>query len=124
MQEPVERDHRKIWQTFAEHFYLFRGTPTGVWFDDELANIFGIEEKLNGTSAQRIYDHISAKLASPEFKPRAMFERFNIEVLCTTDAATDPLTQHQALKADRAAAGGHLLRAELLGEAVVAPAPA
>lgn len=95
---PVETNHRKIWQTFAEHFYLFRGTPTGVWFDNELTNIFGVEEKLNSASAQRIYDHLAAKLASPEFKPRAMFERFNIEVLCTTDAATDPLTQHQAIK--------------------------
>jgi glucuronate isomerase len=95
---PVETDHRKIWQTFADHFYLFRGTPTGVWFDDELANIFGVEEKLNGASAQRIYDQIAAKLAAPEFKPRALFERFNIEVLCTTDAATDPLTHHQALR--------------------------
>jgi glucuronate isomerase len=95
----VETDHRKIWQTFADHFYLFRGTPTGVWFNDELSNIFGVEEKLSGDSAQRIYDAIAAKLATPEFRPRALFARFNIEVLCTTDAATAPLTQHQALKA-------------------------
>jgi glucuronate isomerase len=94
----VETDHRKIWQTFADHYYLFRGTPTGVWFDDELSNIFGVEEKLNSASAQPIYDHIAAKLATPEFRPRALFERFNIEVLCTTDAATDPLTHHQAIK--------------------------
>jgi glucuronate isomerase len=95
----VESDHRKVWQTFADHFYLFRGTPTGVWFNDELSNIFGIEEKLTGRAAQRIYDQIAEKLASPEFRPRALFERFNIEVLCTTDAATDPLTQHQVLRA-------------------------
>jgi len=95
---PVETDHRRIWQTFADNFYLFRGTPTGVWLDDELTNIFGVEEKLTTASAQRIYDHIAAKLAAPEFKPRALFERFNIEVLCTTDAATDPLTHHQAIK--------------------------
>ena len=95
----VEMDHRKIWQTFADHYYLFRGTPTGVWFDDELSNIFGVEEKLTGASAQRVYDHITAKLATPEFRPRALFERFNIEVLCTTDAAADPLTHHQAIKA-------------------------
>src|SRR5579859_620882 len=44
---PVETDHRKIWQTFADHFYLFRGTPTGVWLTDELRDVFGIEEKLN-----------------------------------------------------------------------------
>lgn len=96
--ERGETDHRKIWQTFADHFYLFRGTPTGVWFNDELSNIFGVEEKLSGASAQRIYDAIAAKLATPEFRPRVLFERFNIEVLCTTDAATDPLTHHQAIK--------------------------
>jgi glucuronate isomerase len=95
----VETDHRRIWQTFADHFYLFRGTPTGVWFTDELSNIFGVEEKLNSASAQRIYDLLVAKLTTPEFRPRAMFERFNIEVLCTTDAATDPLTHHRTLKA-------------------------
>ncbi|HTP09691.1 MAG TPA: glucuronate isomerase, partial [Anaerolineae bacterium] len=96
---PVETDHRKIWQTFADHFYLFRGTPTGVWLTDELSNIFGIEEKLDSAPAQHIYDQIAAKLTTPEFRPRAMFERFNIEVLCTTDAATDPLTYHQTIKA-------------------------
>ncbi|CAG0933750.1 glucuronate isomerase [Thermoflexales bacterium] len=97
--ERGETDHRQIWQTFADHFYLFRGTPTGVWFNDELSHIFGIEEKLAGESAQRIYDQITAKLATPEFRPRALFERFNIEVLCTTDAATDPLTHQQAIRA-------------------------
>ena len=95
----VETDHRKIWQTFADHFHLFRGTPTGVWLTDELHDIFGIEEKLTSESARRIYDCLTEKLASPEFKPRALFERFNIEVLCTTDAATDPLAHHAAIKA-------------------------
>lgn len=94
----VETDHRKIWQIFADNFHLFRGTPTGVWLNDELANIFGVQEKLTSESAQRIYDCLEERLASPEFKPRALFERFNIEVLCTTDAATDPLTHHQTLK--------------------------
>lgn len=95
----VETDHRKIWQTFADHFHLFRGTPTGVWLTDELHDIFGVEEKLTSESARRIYDSLTEKLASPEFKPRALFERFNIEVLCTTDTATDPLAHHAAIKA-------------------------
>jgi glucuronate isomerase len=94
----VEQDHRKIWQLFAENFFLFRGTPTGMWFAHELKNVFGVDEKLNGDSAQRIYDHIAAKLATPEFRPRAMFERFNIEVMATTDAATDTLPHHAELK--------------------------
>lgn len=95
---PVEQDHRKIWQTFAEHFYLFRGTPTGIWLAAEFSEVFGVETKLSSETAQAIYDEISAKLATPEFRPRALFERFNIEVLCTTDAAADTLEHHRAIQ--------------------------
>jgi glucuronate isomerase len=95
----LERDHRKIWQTFADHFYLFRGTPTGIWLRDELCSVFGVNEKLTSASAQSIYDQIAARLASPEFRPRALFEKFNIEVLSTTDAATDTLEAHRAIRA-------------------------
>jgi glucuronate isomerase len=94
----TETDHRKIWQVFAEHFYLFRGTPTGGWVAHELNDIFGVDEKLDGDSAGRIYDRISEQLAKSEFRPRALFERFNVEVLSTTDAATDPLDHHRAIR--------------------------
>ena len=96
---PVEQDHRQIWQIFAEAFYLFRGTPTGCWLAHELHVVFGVEEKLSGETAQAIYDQLAEKLSRAEFRPRALFERFNIEVLCTTDAATDPLRYHQAIRA-------------------------
>jgi glucuronate isomerase len=95
---PAERDHRKIWQIFADHFHLFRGTPTGAWLAHELYFVFGIEEKLTAKTARAIYDQIDAKLTSPEFRPRALFKRFNIEVLCTTDAATDSLAYHQQIR--------------------------
>ncbi len=94
-----ETDHRKIWQIFADNFYLFRGTPTGAWINEELVSIFEITQPLTGESAQSIYDQISEKLAQPAFRPRALFDRFNVEVLCTTDAATDPLDQHKAIVA-------------------------
>jgi len=94
----VEQDHRKIWQTFAEHFYLFRGTPTGMWLTHELHSVFGVEVKLTRETAQEVYDQIAARLESPEFRPRKLFERFNIEVLCTTDAATDRLDHHRAIR--------------------------
>src|SRR5262249_21532239 len=97
---PVEMDHRKIWQRFAEHFYLFRGTPTGLWLQDELVSLFGVTERLNGENAQRIYDHLLAQLARPEFAPRALLERFKIELLSTTDAATDTIDHHRRLHAD------------------------
>ena len=96
--EVTETDHRKAWQLFAEHFYLFRGTPTGLWLREEFAQLFGIAETLNGRNAQTIYDQIDQKLRSPQFKPRRLYERFNIEVLCTTDAATDTLAHHQAIR--------------------------
>ncbi|MBI5304991.1 MAG: glucuronate isomerase [Chloroflexi bacterium] len=95
---PVESDHRKIWQLFAENFYLFRGTPTGIWLNYELRVVFGVEQKLNGETAQVIYDQVAEKLALPGFRPRHLFARFNIETLATTDAATDTLEHHRALR--------------------------
>ena len=95
----VETDHRKIWQRFAEHYYLFRGTPSGAWLDHALTEVFGIRQKLTGANAQAVYDELVARLAQPEYRPRALFKRFNIEVLATTDAASDPLAQHRALAA-------------------------
>jgi glucuronate isomerase len=95
---PVESDHRRVWQIFAENFYLFRGTPTGMWLTHELEDVFGVETRLNRESAQSIYDHISVQLAKPEFRPRRLFEKFNIQVLATTDAATDSLEHHRAIR--------------------------
>ncbi|MEL7236652.1 MAG: glucuronate isomerase, partial [Chloroflexota bacterium] len=86
---PIEGDHRKIWQTLTDHWYLFRGTPTGIWVRDELAQVFGVEEPLNGDNAQAVYDAIDAKLNTPDFTPRNLYTQFNIEVMATTDAATD-----------------------------------
>lgn len=94
----VEQDPRAIWQIFAEHWYLFRGTPTGAWLDHEFHEVFGIRQKLSGDTAQEIYDEIAEKLTLPEFMPRALFEQFNIEVLTTTDAATDSLEHHRAIR--------------------------
>lgn len=96
----IEVDPRNIWRRFAEHFYLFRGTPTGLWLQDELEGVFGIEQPLNASSADQIYDELEYQLAQPDFTPRALFDRFNIEVLCTTDAASDTLAQHSSLRAE------------------------
>ncbi len=94
----IEEDHRKIWQTVCDTWYLFRGTPSSLWLQDELHDIFGVEAKLNSKNAQAIYDQIAEKLQQPEFQPRRLFERFNIEVLATTDAATDTLTYHKQIR--------------------------
>ncbi len=94
----AERDPRKVWQTFADHWKLFRATPTRAWLEYELHEVFGIQDELNPASAQRVYDMIVERLQSPEFRPRALFKRFNIEVLATTDAASDTLEHHRALQ--------------------------
>ncbi|MBX2818518.1 MAG: glucuronate isomerase [Rhodothermaceae bacterium] len=95
---PVETDARKIWQRFADHYYLFAGTPTGAWLTHEFYEVFGIREKLTSESAMRVYDHIAQLLEQPEYLPRALFDRFNIEVLTTTDAAGDTLVHHKAIQ--------------------------
>lgn len=94
---PFERDPRRIWRRFAERYGIYAGTPTGLWLDYELHELFGMRERLSAESADRVYDAIAERLASPELRPRALFERFNIEVLATTDAAGDSLEHHEAI---------------------------
>lgn len=94
----VEKDARKIWQIFGSNYYLFNGTPSGVWLDFEFNVVFGIKEKINSSNALKIYDEINEKIKSPEFLPRALFKKFNIEVLSTTDAASDSLEYHEKIK--------------------------
>jgi len=91
-------DPRGIWKTFAANYHLFRGTPTAAWLDYELAAVFGVRSRLDASSAASIYGEIAERLASPEFRPRALFERFNIEILATTNPASDSLEAHQRLR--------------------------
>jgi glucuronate isomerase len=94
---PVETDHRKIWQILADNFYLYSGTPTGAWLTHEFEEVFGVTEKLNSDNAQEIYDLMSEKLQTPEYLPRTLFEKFNIEVISTTDGASDTLEYHKQI---------------------------
>jgi len=96
----AEPDRRKAWNLFAEHYYLFRGTPSRTWLNHAFATVFGIDVRLDASTADHYYDVIKAKLTQPEFKPRALFKRFNIETLATTEGATDPLLHHQKIVAE------------------------
>lgn len=96
---PTETDGRKIWKLFAENYHLLRGTPSQMWIDHAFSEVFGITERLSPRTADATYDHIAECLTRPEFLPRALFERFRIEVLATTESALDDLRWHGMIKA-------------------------
>ena len=96
--EPYETDGRKIWRRFAEHYHLFRGTPTRSWLDHVFATLFGIEQRLSAKTADYYYDTIAAALQKPELRPRALYQSFNIEAISTTDSPLDDLRWHKAVR--------------------------
>jgi glucuronate isomerase len=91
-------DPREVWRIFARHYYLFRGTPTRLWLDYTFENQFGLSRRLSPENADEYYDIIAKELQTPEFRPRALFEQFNIEVLSTTDTPLDTLEYHKAIR--------------------------
>ena len=97
---PVETDSRKIWRTFCENWKLLRGTPSRYWLEHELVEVFGVDQAPSAETADAIYDQIAACVADPEFRPRALLDRFRIEVISTTDPATSDLHHHGKLAAD------------------------
>jgi glucuronate isomerase len=92
------RNPRKVWRVFAEHYYLFRGTPTRIWLDQTFEEVFGLNDPLAKETADVYFDAISEMLQTPEFLPRTLFDRFHIEVLATTDSPIDALEHHQAIR--------------------------
>ena len=95
---PEMKDPRKVWHIFASHYYLFRGTPTRLWLDFAFQELFGLRERLSAKTADLYFDTIAGKLRTPEFLPRALYERFNIEVLATTDSPFDSLADLKAVR--------------------------
>jgi glucuronate isomerase len=96
--QPEIKNPRRVWHIFASHYHLFRGTPTRMWLDFAFQTLLGMEERLSDKTADLYFDAISEKLKTPEFLPRALFERFNLEVLTTTDSPLDSLADHQAIR--------------------------
>ena len=96
--QPEMKDARKVWRIFAKNYYLFRGTPTRMWLDFAFQELFGLMERLSDKTADLYFDTIVEKLGTPEFLPRALYERFNLEVLATTDSPTDSLADHKAIR--------------------------
>ncbi len=96
--QPELKDARKVWSIFASNYYLFRGTPTRMWLDFAFQELFGLKERLSAKTADFYFDTISEMLRTPEFLPRALYERFNLEVLATTDSPIDSLADHKAIR--------------------------
>ncbi|WP_329105073.1 glucuronate isomerase [Micromonospora sp. NBC_01699] len=97
---PVETDGRTIWRRFAAHWHLYRGTPSRLWLEQTFRQVFGVTTAFGPATADEIYDEIAARLVEPAFRPRALFERFNIETLATTESPLDDLGRHAKLAAD------------------------
>jgi glucuronate isomerase len=91
-------DPKEVWRIFAKNYYLFRGTPTRLWLDYSFENQFGLTKRLSPENADEYYEVIAKKLQTPEFRPRALYEQFNIEVLSTTDSPIDTLEYHKAIR--------------------------
>lgn len=98
----VGADPREIWRRFAERWSLFAGTASGYWISESLHHVFDVTVPLSAATADEIYDRIADQLATPELRPRALFDRFGIEVLATTDDPLDDLAGHAALAAEGA----------------------
>jgi glucuronate isomerase len=95
--KPEIENPRGVWKIFAKNYSLFRGTPTSLWLDYEFQELFGLTELLSEKTADLYYDTIAEKLSTPEFLPRALYERFRMEVLATTDSPLDSLADHKSL---------------------------
>ncbi|WP_242119372.1 glucuronate isomerase [Sphingomonas lacusdianchii] len=95
----IVADPRKAWGVFAANQHLFRGTPSRLWLDHVFGAVFGFDEALTAANADTYYDRIGELLATDAYRPRALFERFGIELIATTEGADDPLDHHRAIRA-------------------------
>jgi glucuronate isomerase len=93
----AEKDRRVIWRRFAEHYKVFRATPSRLWLDHIFARIFQLSVRLEPETADLYYDTINAALGTAPFRPRALYDSFGIEVLATTEGALDSLEHHLAI---------------------------
>lgn len=94
---PVETDMRKIWHVLAANYHLYRGTPSSLWMDHVFYEVFGLADFFSPATADTFYDQITAQLQTDAYRPRALLDRFNIELIATTEGAVDELPHHRVL---------------------------
>jgi glucuronate isomerase len=90
---------RQQWRLFCAHWPVLRGTVAQYWLECVLTEIFGVETVPSAETADALYDLVAARLTTDEFRPRALFDSFDIEVLATTDDPASDLAAHDALAA-------------------------
>jgi glucuronate isomerase len=83
---------------FASNFHLFRGTPSSMWLNHVFHEVFGLRRRLDVGTSDFYFDTITAALQTDAFRPRALFDRFNIEVIATTEGPLDTLEHHRAIR--------------------------
>jgi glucuronate isomerase len=91
---------RQAFRLLCSHWADYRGTPVRYWFEAVLGDIFGVTTVPSQSTADDIYDHIAECLATPEYRPRSLYQRFGIDVLATTDDPCEDLSAHRALRDD------------------------
>src|SRR3712207_6042094 len=89
-----EGEARQVWRTLCSNWHLFRGTPSRYWLETTLADLFDVTVHPSARTADDIYDQIALRLAKDDYRPRALFGRFGIEFLATTDDPCDDLSAH------------------------------
>jgi glucuronate isomerase len=104
---PAQEDGRLVWRALAEGYHHFRGTPSKLWLDYTLEEVFGVTEPLRPETSDQMYDDVVGRLAGDDFRPRSLFERFGIDFLATTEGALDQLDAHARLR--RSGWDGHVV---------------
>lgn len=108
-----EADPRDGWRLFAQNYHLFRGTPSRMWMDWVFAEVFGFDVQFSAETSDLYYDRITEALRADAFRPRALFDRFGIEVIATTESPLDTLEHHAVIRTANARGewGGRVITA-------------
>jgi glucuronate isomerase len=94
-----QTDKDKFQKWAATVPYTMRN-PLYHWTHLELQRYFNIEELLNPSSADQIYQRSSETLQQDDFSIRNLIRKMNVKKICTTDDPIDTLEHHQKINQD------------------------
>jgi glucuronate isomerase len=90
------RDKFLAWARTVPHTLR---NPLYHWTHLELKRYFDVDELLDESSAPRIWDQASQKLATPQLRTHGILGKFHVKAVCTTDDPADDLACHKAIAA-------------------------